>query len=106
MAIGPVILNGAMTRVQDYAQMKQSEDTKGIVDQNNFQTQFNREIDNKLNQVHESDDTQNGEAKYDAKEKGNGSYEGDGGKRRGKQEEKDKDGKVIPKQYANFDIKI
>lgn len=108
MAIGPVILNGAVTRVQDYAQLKQNEDTKGVIDQNNFQTQFNREIGNKLNQVHESDNAENGEAKYDAKEKGNGSYDGDGGKRREQQDEKSKnaDGRVISKTYSNFDIKI
>ncbi len=105
MAIGPLVLNGTITRAQDYATQKQNEDTKGIVDQNNFQNRFNREIDNRMKQVHRGDDLNNGEAKYDAKEKGNGSYEGDGGKRREK-EEKEKNGKVIPKTYSNFDIKI
>lgn len=106
MAIGPVVLNGAMTRVQDYAQLKQNEDAKGMTDQTNFQAQFKHEIDHKLNQVHKSDDTQNGETKYDAKEKGNGTYEGDGGKHRKNQESDDVDGKVIPKFHTNFDIKI
>ena len=105
MAIGPVELNGAMTRLQDLTSQKHNEDIKGIVDQSNYHTQFNKEIGNKLNQVHKSDDTNNKEAKYDAKEKGHGSYEGDGGKRHNK-EEKKQDGKVTPKTFGNFDIKI
>ncbi len=105
MAIGPVELNGAMTRLQDFTSQKHNEDIKGVVDQSNFQTQFNKEIGNKLNQVHKSDDADQSETKYDAKEKGHGSYEGDGGKRRQK-EEQPKDGKVIPKTYGSFDVKV
>ncbi len=105
MGIGPVELNGAMTRLQDFTSQKHNQDIKGIVDQSNYQTQFNKEIGNKLNQVHKSDDPDNGEMKFDAKEKGHGSYEGDGGKGRNK-EEKKQDGKVTPKTYGNFDIKI
>ena len=105
MAIGPIELNGAMTRLQDFTSLKHNEDTKGVVDQTNFQTEFHKEIDNKLTQVHKGDDTLYGEEKYDAKEKGHGSYESDGGKRR-KQENKKSSGKVVPKSYKSFDIKI
>lgn len=105
MAIGPIELNGAMTRLQDYTSMKHNEDIKGMVDQNNFQTQFHKEIDTKLNQVHKSDDPENGNSKYDAKEKGKGSYEGDGGQKR-KDEPEKKNDKVVLKGYSGFDMKI
>lgn len=105
MAIGPVELNGAMTRLQDFTSMKHNEDTKGLVDQTNFQTQFHQEIDSRLNQVHKSDNAENGETKYDAKDKGKNSYEGDGGKKK-KNDFSKEEGKVVRKGYSGFDMKI
>ena len=37
MAIGPMQLNGILTRTQDYTQMKQNEDMKPMMDQSVFQ---------------------------------------------------------------------
>ena len=105
MAIGPVELNGAMTRLQDITSQKHNENVKGAVDQTNFQAEFKKEIDTRLNQVHKGDDPKNGNTRYDAKEKGNGSYEGDGGRKR-KKEQTPKDGKVLVKGHGGFDIKI
>jgi len=105
MAIGPLTLNGSMQRLQDVSTIKHNEDSKVFVDQNNFQTQFNKQIDHKLNQVHQSDNADKQSKKFDAKEKGNGSYSGDGGKNRKKQEDVPQ-GRVIPKNMGGFDFKI
>ncbi len=105
MAIGPIELNNSMTRLQDFTTQKHNEEVKGVVDQGNFQSQFKKEIDDRLNQVHHTDEAQNGESKFDAKEKGHGSYEGDGGKNR-KKGSSMPEGRVVPKGQGGFDIKI
>ena len=106
MTISRVELQGQVTRAQDFTTIKQNEDNKGLVDQNKFQQQFDRTVDNKLHQVQQGDKAENEGKRYDAKEKGNGSYAGDGGKRRNKEEKEEKDGKVVLKKPGGFDIKI
>ena len=106
MGIDAVHLNGAMTGVQDYNNMRQHEDMRGIMDQTNFQNQFNREVDNKLNQVQEKDKSEFRNQKHDAKEKGNGSYSGDGGRNR-KIDKKEQENQVkAPYLGGSFDLKI
>lgn len=108
MSINRIELQGQITRAQDYTTIKQNEDNKGMVDQTNFQTQFHKEIDQKMTQVHHGDDVRNENGKYDSKEKGGGEYSGDGGKNRGRDDKgKDRaDGKVTLKGRNQFDIKI
>ena len=104
MAISPILFNGSVTRMQDITQIKQNEDMKGMVDQTNFQNTFHKQIDQKLNQVHQSDNADNYQRKFDAKEKGDNEYSGDGGKKRRKGEQSD--GKVIVKSLGGFDMKV
>lgn len=105
MAIGPVEMNGMISRTQDFTTIKQNEDNKGMIDQNNFQNQFKQEINHQMNRVQKGDDAKQEQKKYDAKEKGNGQYSGDGGKNKKKKEEKP-EGKVIIKGKSSFDMKI
>ena len=105
MTISRVELQGQVTRAQDFTTIKQNEDNKGMVDQANFQRQCDQTVDTKLRQVHQGERAENEGKKFDAKEKGNGNYSGDGGKNR-KKEEKEKDGKVFLKGQGGFDIKI
>lgn len=105
MTISRVEIQGQVTRAQDFTTVKHNEDHKGLVDQSNFQRQFESNVDSRLRQVHQADRTENEGKRFDAKEKGNGSYAGDGGAKR-RQEEKEKDGKVILKGQSSFDIKI
>lgn len=107
MSINRIELQGQITRAQDYTTIKHNQDNKGLVDQTNFQTQFHKAVDSKMTQVHKGEDTENEKKRYDAKDKGNGQYSGDGGKQR-KESEKDKipDGKVAVKHIGRFDIKI
>ena len=104
MAISPILFNGTVSRMQDVSTVKHNEDAKGMVDQSNFQTAFHKEIDSRLKQVNQSDETRNQQKKFDAKDKGDNSYSGDGGQNRKKKEETD--GKVVPKMGGGFDMKI
>lgn len=107
MGFGIVELNSAMTGIHDYTTIKHNEDAKGMVDQTNYQTQVEKSVEVKLTNVHQSDDANNRQKKFDARDKGSNEYSGDGGKKRDKKDEQDKkDGVVMPKSGGSFDIKI
>lgn len=103
MTISRVELQGQLTRAQDFTTIKHNEDNKAAVDQTNFQRQFDQSVDNKLRQVHQGDQAENEGRKFDAKEKGNGEYSGDGGRRRKGQEQNAKEQQVIRR---GFDMKV
>lgn len=105
MTISRLELQGQVARTQDFTTIKHNEDNKGIVDQSNFQREFSQSVENKVRQVREGDHAENEGKKFDAKEKGNGTYSGDGGRRRKKKEEEE-DGKVLLKGFSRFDMKI
>lgn len=101
--ISRVEIQGQVTRAQDFTTIKQNEDNKGMVDQSNFQQQFHQSVESKVRQVRQGDHAENEGKRFDAKEKGNGSYSGDGGRKRKKEEN---DGKVVMKGHGGFDMKI
>lgn len=103
MTISRVELQGQVTRAQDFTTIKHNEDSKVMVDQNNFQRQFDQTVENRARQVQQGDEAENRGKRFDAKEKGNNSYAGDGGRNRKKEE---KDGRVVLKGQNNFDMKI
>lgn len=105
MSIKPIVMSGAISRVQDMSTIKQNEDNKGLVDQKNFQTQFSKEIDHHVKQVNTTDKSENKEYRYDAKEKGNGNFY-DGQKKKREQEKKEEKDKVRVKNQGGFDIRI
>lgn len=106
MSISRIELQGQITRAQDYTTIKHNEDNKGVIDQNNFQNQFHKAVDNRMTQVHHGENTENQNKRFDAKDKGNGEYTGDGGQNKKKEKEKDSDGKVFIKNMNRFDMKI
>lgn len=105
MGIDAIHLNGAMTGINDYNQLRHQEDTRGILNQTNFQNEFNQKLDNKMNQVQSKDNTENPNQKFDAREKGNNSYTGDGGQRRNQEADEKKQVKA-PYLGGSFDLKI
>lgn len=105
MSISRIELQGQVTRAQDFTTLKHNEDNKGVVDQSNFQKRFDQSVDNRLHQVQQGDKAENEGRRFDAKEKGNGTYSGDGGQKRKKKEDEE-DGKVLKKGQSSFDIKI
>lgn len=111
MTIRPVVLNGMIQRTQDIGNIKQQEDNKPIVQQQNISIQHEKREDQLSHQVQHAEEKENQGYRYDAKEKGNNQYDGDDGKKRRKQKKsedgQDKDGKVILKGVgSSFDIKI
>lgn len=103
MALGAIEL-GTIARSQDYTTIKQNEDNKGITQQSSLVQNMQREVEQKNRQVRKSDEADWQQKKFDAKEKGNGSYDGNGGSERKKKQEPD--GKVLIKGRSSFDIKI
>lgn len=103
MAMGVGEISGVV-RAQDYTTIKQHEDTRGAVQQNSLVQNMQKETENRTRQVNESDNAEWQQKKFDAKEKGNGNYTGDGGNARQKKQEPD--GKVVIKGRSSFDIKI
>lgn len=107
MAIRPVEVQGVVQRSQDIGQIKQNQDQKPLVDQNNIQTQIHRETEHKSRQVTKFEDADKKENRYDAKEKGNGSYFGKKGRQNKKQSEEDSDSVMLKSVHpGSFDVKI
>jgi len=104
VAFGIVDLNSAMTGINDYNSIRHNEDRGALVEQMNIKGKVDEGNERKLNNVHESDDAEMYQKKFDAKDKGSNEYHGDGGRGRRKNNN-ESDGKVIPK-YSGFDMKI
>ena len=62
--------------------------------------------ENRLSQVRQADNSEMLDKKFDAKEKGDNQYAGDGGRGKKKAPAKQTDGKVILKGAGSFDMKI
>lgn len=103
MAISPILLNATIQQTNDVLQNQTRQVEKGMVDQGNIVVQETKQEYQKARQVVRSDQTFLKEERFDAKEKGNGSYQGDGGRNRKKQSQ---DGRVITKPEGGFDMKI
>lgn len=107
MGIGPLELSGGVTRVQDFANMRHTEENKPAVDQVNFSNQFQREVRDRNETVKRGNDTTNNQKRFDAREKGSNEYEGDGGKRRNTKKGSNQGGNVSVKgSTSSFDVRI
>ena len=107
MAISPIELHGAITRTQDYSTIKQNEDNRVMINQQSFQSRFEKEIDNRQTQVNQNESMRKEERRFDARDKGDNQYSGDGGRKRNKEEKDTRNtGKVIIKGRGSFDMKI
>lgn len=106
MAVSLVELNGMIGRTQEFSALKQSEDNRPLVEQANMQIRHEKEIDANAGKVQATDEADKMQNHADAKEKGNGNYMGDGGKKRNPKEKVPQDGKVVLKGTSHFDISI
>lgn len=104
MAFGSLEV-ASIPRAQDYTAMKQNEDNKGVLQQMTLGEQSQKHSEQRTREVHSSDNADWYTGQYDAKEKGNNEYAGNGGKHR-KNKNPEKDGTVVVKQHRGFDIKI
>ena len=78
MSIRPVDMNGVIQRTQDVGTLKQHQDMKPMVDQQNIQIEVQREEYRQSEQVTRKDDSQMEEHRFDAKEEGKGQYQRQG----------------------------
>lgn len=104
MAIGPIEMTGMVTRSQDISLFKQNEDNKPLIDQSNIQVNVQKKTEEQTKQVNQADETEYYEYRYDAKEKGNGSYQDN--RNKNKKDKKKEDGTVVKKQSVGFDMRI
>lgn len=102
MAFGSIELT-TISRAQDYTTIKHNEDIKGFVDQSNIGQQVQKEQVRRTNQVNESDEAGWHSRQFDAKEKGDNEYAGNGGKDRRRQQKHEQ---MVVKGRQSFDMKI
>ncbi len=105
MAIGFVEMQGQVTRAQDFTTIKHNEDTRSMVDQANFGQQMTKQVERQVNRVNGGKQPEYHERKFDAKDKGDNEYSGDGGKSRKRKPGENPDGKVLMKK-SNFDFSV
>ena len=107
MAIRPVEVQGVVQRSQDIGQIKHNQDQKPLLDQNNIQVQMHRETERHLKQVTKFENADKKENRYDAKEKGNGTYFSQKKQQKEKKEDVEEDSVTIKSiNHGSFDVKI
>lgn len=99
MAISMIEFQGQIPRQQDFQTYKQNEDSRPMINYENFQNQVSRNAESASSQV-----IRRNEAEWndEDKEQGGSSYQGDGGRNRKKHVED----KIIKKEKDSFDIRI
>ena len=105
MSIRPVVLNGMIQRTQDVGNLKQQEDNRPIVEQQNIQIEQQKHEDQLTHRVQDPEEKENDGYRYDAKEKGNGHYEKEERKKKDKKQQK-ADNVYLKGQTSGFDIKV
>lgn len=105
MSIRPVDFNGMIQRTQDVSTLKQNEDNRPVVEQQMIFSEELKKTEEKLHQVTHSQEKENAGYRYDAKEKGNGHYEREEQKKKGRKKQKT-DNVFLKGQTSGFDIKI
>lgn len=106
MAIGFVEMQGQISRAQDFTSIKHNEDTKGMVEQANVGQQKTKQVERQVTRVNQREETKNQQRKFDAKDKGDNEYRGDGGQSRKRKPGQNPDGKVLMKKADRIDFSV
>lgn len=99
MAFGSIDIV-TMTRSQEYTTIKQNEDNRAAMTQMTMSEQEDKAIKQRAKQVVQKEETKWHQKKFDAKDKGDNQYAGDGGRNRRKGDQ------VVVKGQQSFDVKI
>ena len=105
MAISPVLMSGVVQRADDIGVIKNQQDHRPMVEQQNAQTQVEKKVDAQRKQVVTSEDTNKTDTHADAREKGKNSYFFRKTIKKKKEENSPED-HVVKKSSGGFDIKI
>ncbi|MDD6733948.1 MAG: hypothetical protein PUE21_05345 [Lachnospiraceae bacterium] len=103
MAISPIEFSGSIPRMTDVSLMRNQEENKAFADLSSNLHQVEKNVKNEREAVVKKNAADYHQERYDAKEKGKGSYEGNSDRNKKKKEE---DGQVVVKQTSRFDVKI
>ncbi len=106
MTIRPVDMNGMIQRVQDVGTIKQHEDSKPIVDQQNIGYEVAKHEEKLTKAVQHADDSNQPEYRYDAKEKGDNQYQQSKNKKKKNQQNQSEDRVLVKNSMGSIDIKI
>ena len=102
MSFGSIEI-ATIARTQDFTTIKHNEDSKGPMMQTMAGQKVQKDSTQKIRQVNKQDETAWQNKKFDAKDKGSNSYQGDGGKNR---KGNPREAVVVKKAPGGFDIKI
>ncbi len=105
MGVTPIEMSQMFTRTQDVSPIKQHEDAKPMLDQNAFQQQLEKQVEEHSRKVIDPNKSTKNEYDYDAKKKGNGEYSGNSGKKKQSGKEKKDEDAPLGGTYG-FDIRI
>ena len=93
-------------RSQEASQQHVNEQHKASTAQSNVAQQFGEHVRNSAEVVVQTSKGEEKEYRYDAKERGNGSYHSGNHKKNQKKKEKQEENKTDEIKLSNFDIKI
>ena len=107
MAISPILVSGMIQRTDDVGVVKQHQDAKPAIEQQNAMTQVEKKTEEKRRLVISKDDTNKTDTHADAREKGKNSYFFRKKESTKNKTEPESEGRVIKKtEGGSFDIKI
>lgn len=101
MAINPINI-ATVARTQDFSTIKHNEDNRSAMTQISMGQQEDKNLKLRSQQVVKKEETKWQQKKFDAKEKGDNQYGGDGGKKRSRNQNEQR----INKVHQGFDMKI
>ena len=105
MAVSPILMGGVVQRADDIGVLKNQQDTRPVVEQQNAQTQVVKNVDKQLHQVVTARDSDKTDTHADAREKGKNAYFSRK-KGKGKQEQNVLENHVVKKSMGGFDMKV
>ncbi len=105
MAISPILMSGVVQRADDVSMIKNQQDQRPMVEQQNVQTQMAKKVEEQRRQVVNPEDTNKTDTHADAREKGKNSYFFRK-KTNGKKKENAPEDRVVKKTQGGFDMKI
>ena len=105
MAISPILMSGVVQRADDIGAIKNQQDSRPVVEQQNVQNQMVKKVDKQLHQVVTAEDSNKTDTHADAREKGKNSYFLRK-KAKGKQEQNTSENHVVKKSMGGFDMKV
>ena len=105
MAISPILMSGVVQRADDVSAIKNQQDSRPVVEQQNAQTQVVKNVDKQLHQVVTARDSDKADTHADAREKGKNAYFFRK-KGKGMQEQNEAEDRVVKKSVGGFDMKV